>query len=108
MRGGAAAAYDNKERRREAGGSWGLGGPRAGYHGNGSPKPVGRHLTPRLKSAVPASRRERGEAQGPQGNVVQAPRSFRREWESLERKLTPGPPEGVVLAPDSSHHSCVG
>lgn len=78
-RGGAAAAHDNKQRRRGAGGSRGLGRSRAGHHGSGSPRPVGRHPRPRLKSIDLASRPERGEAQGPQGNVVRTLRFFRRE-----------------------------
>lgn len=118
-RGGAAAAHDNNRRRRGSGGSRGLGRPRAGHHGSGSPRPVGRHLRPHLRSTDPATRPKRGEAQGPQGNVVQEPRFFRRELgprelgllgsgPNPERKPAPEPPGGVVFAPDSSHRSCAG
>lgn len=113
-RGGAAAAHDNYRRRCGSGGSRGLGRPRAGHHGSGSPRPAGRHLRPRLRSGDPASRPERGEAQGPPGNVVQASRFFRRALgprelglegsrPDPERKIAPEPPGGVVFAPDSSH-----
>lgn len=44
-------------------------------------------LRPRLKSIDPVLRPERGEAQGPSGNVVQAPRSFRRELGPRELRL---------------------
>jgi hypothetical protein len=76
---GGPEAHDNNQRHRGAGGSRGLGRSRAGHHGSGSPGPVGPvTLRPHLKSIDPASRPERGDAQGLLGNVVQTPRSFRR------------------------------